>query len=534
MPGLIFYNGKLHTQEPGFAGATAVAIRNNRILAVGSDSEIRALAGPKTRQVDLAGRLMLPGLTDSHFHYYDWAAGLSQLDLAPATSLMDLRERLARQVEASPPGKWIVGQGWNEVFWPEPRILTRSDLDDLTPAHPAILWRSDMHLAVANSLALEAAKITAETQPPPRGVIDRDSQGQPTGVLTELAINLVRRVIPPPEEDQLSESMHKGFGQLHRLGLTGVHDFRIMGGRDGQPAFRAYQRLQAAGRLSLRVWMLLPGENLHEAITLGLKTGFGREGLRIGHVKFFSDGGQGARTAWMLEPYEDTGTLGMPLTPMAELADAIREAHRAGLAVAVHAIGDRANRELVGVFADVLSRERGPAPSAPHRIEHVQNIRPEDVARLGQLGVTASVQPLHVTDDYLMVERSVGPRARFSYPFRDLLKAGVTLSFGSDCPVSDPNPLWGIHAAVTRQRRDRTPDGGWYPGQRLTVAEAIWGYTMGPALASGQSAELGSIRPGKFADLVVLDRDILLIEPMEIADTQVFLTIYDGEIVFGK
>lgn len=532
MPDLILHNGKIHTQDPRFAHATAIAIGGNRILAAGSDTEIRALAIPHTRQIDLGGRRVLPGLTDSHFHCYDWALNRRQLELAAAASLADVRAQVAKQAGNIPPGGWILGQGWNETRWPVPRLITRADLDDQTPTHPAILWRSDMHLAVANSLALQAANISAETPDPPQGVIDRDVSGQPTGVLRELAINLVREVIPPPTEAETVAAISDGFTELHRLGLTGIHDYRIMGGADGPLAFHAYQHLQAAGELALRMWMLLPGERLNQAIDMGLRTGFGDDVLRVGHVKFFSDGGQGARTAWMLEEYEDTASCGMPLTPMDEIADSVRRAHTAGLAVAIHAIGDRANRELVTVFKQVLSSERVAAPSAPHRIEHVQNIRPEDILRLGRLGVVASVQPIHVPDDFPMIEQSVGQRGRWTYPFRDLLAAGVPLAFGSDCPVADPNPLWGIHAAVTRQMRDGSPTGGWYPSQRLSVAEAVWGFTMGAALVSGREAELGSLTPGKLADLIVLARDIFEIEPMEIAQTQVVMTIFGGQIVF--
>ncbi len=532
---LILYNGKIHSQDPGFPRVTAVALRGSRIGAVGSDSQVRALAGPHTRQVDLGGRRVLPGLTDSHFHYYDWALNRRRLELAGTASLADLRARVARAASKTPTGGWIIGQGWNETRWPDPRLLTRADLDSLTPATPAILWRSDMHLAVANSLALQAAKVSAETLDPPQGVIDRDASGQPTGVLRELAINLVREVIPSPTEDETLAAIRDGFAALHRLGLTGVHDYRIMGGADGPLAFRAYQQLQAAGELALRMWMLLPSERLDQAIALGLRTGFGDDTLRVGHVKFFSDGGQGARTAWMIDPYEDVPSCGMPLTPMSEITAAIGRAHRAGLAVAIHAIGDRANRELVAAFEQVLSSQRNAAsvsPKAPHRIEHLQNIRPEDVRRLGRLGVVASVQPIHVPDDFPMIDKSVGPRGCWAYPFRDLLAAGVPLAFGSDCPVADPNPLWGIHAAVTRQMRDGTPSGGWYPQQRLSVAEAVWGFTMGAAQVSGREAELGSITPGKLADLVVLDRDIFAIEPVEIALAQVVMTIFSGQIVF--
>ncbi len=541
MPNLILYNGKLFTQDSDFphgcrlSAATAVAIGDGRFLAIGDDAEMRALARPHTRLIDLGGRLALPGLTDAHFHLYEWALGLRQLPLADTTSLSDLRGRLARRASETPPGHWIMGQGWNETRWPEPRIPTRADLDDVASAHPVILWRSDMHLAVVNSRALREAGITGDTPNPPQGIIDRDESGQPTGVLRELAITLIRDVIPPPTEEETVEAMREGFPLLHRLGLTGVHDHRGMSGAEGQTAFRAYQCLQAAGKLALRLWMGIPGERLDEAIALGLRTGFGDDYLRMGHVKLFSDGSQGARTAWMLKPYEDTGECGMPLTPMTEIAEAVRRADQAGLAVAVHSIGDRANHELLTtVFEQLETQNSKPKTHLPHRIEHVQMIRPDDVTRLARLGIVASVQPLHVTDDIPMIEQSVGPRGRFAYPFRDMLNAGVTLALGSDAPVADPNPLWGIHAAVTRQRRDGTPPGGWYPAQRLTVAEAVWGFTMGPALACGREAELGSITPGKLADLVVLDRDIFAIEPMEIAQAQVAMTVFDGRVVYQR
>jgi predicted amidohydrolase YtcJ len=540
MTELFLVNGLFHAQDPSYPNATAVAIRDGRLWAVGGDDEIRALAAPDQRVIDLEGRRVLPGLTDSHFHYYDWALGLRRLPLAAATSLADVRARVAKRASEIPPDHWLLGQGWNETRWPDPRIPTRDDLDDVSPGHPLILWRNDLHLAVVNSRALREAGITGDTPDPPEGVINRDESGQPTGILRELAINLVTDVIPAPTEDETIDAMRQGFTILHRLGLTGVHDYRIMGGADGPPAFRAYQRLQAAGKMDLRMWMHIPGERLDEAIALGLRTGVGDDHLRVGHVKLFSDGGQGARTAWMLEPYEDTGDCGMPLTPMEEIAQAIHRADGAGLAVAIHAIGDRANRALIGTFEQVLKGERESAtapPAAPHRIEHVQMIRPDDVVRLGRLGVVASVQPIHAPDDIPMVETSVGPRGRFAYPFRDMLDAGVTMAFGSDCPVASPNPLWGIHAAVTRQQRDGEPQGGWYPRQRLTVAEAVWGYTMGTALVSGRETSLGSITPGKLADLVVLDRDIFALEkttPMEIAQTQVVMTVFDGQVVYEQ
>jgi predicted amidohydrolase YtcJ len=325
--------------------------------------------------------------------------------------------------------------------------------------------------------------------------------------------------------------MRRAIRVAHRLGLTGIHDMRIMGGEDGPPAFAAWQRLRAAETLNLRVWMLLPGELLDEAIALGLRSGFGDDYLRIGGIKLFADGATGSRTAWMLEPFADAGA-GLPLTPMREIAETVSRAHRAGLAATIHAIGDRAIRELLDVFTEILPRQaKHEPPSAPHRIEHVQHSHPTDLKRLASLGLVASVQPLHATDDMAMIDRACGERAQWAYAFRNLLDAGTVLALGSDCPVASPNPFWGIHAAVTRQRRDGTPNGGWHPVQRLTVAEAVWGYTLGAAHASGQAARQGSLTPGKLADLIVLDRDILSIPPKDIPDTEVWLTVFDGRIV---
>jgi predicted amidohydrolase YtcJ len=527
-------NGKLYTQDPACPEATAVALRDGRIWAVGDDDEIRQMAGG-AQVIDLERRRVLPAFQDAHFHMHDWALGLGRLPLAGVESLAELCQDVARKARQTPPGNWILGQGWNATRWPEARMPTRADLDEAAPHHPVALWRSDLHLVSANSVALREAGIGGDTPDPAAGVIDRDASGQPTGVLRELAIDLLTAVIPPPTEAETVVAMRRGFPLLHKLGLTGVHDYRLMDGADGPPAFRAYQRLRAEDELHLRLWMHISGAHLEEAIALGLRSGLGDGRLRVGHVKLFTDGGQGAHTAWMLEPYEDTGGYGLPLVPVTEMARAIERANLAGLSVAVHAIGDRAICEILSIMEGLAAEHPQLAQRAiPNRMEHVQNIRPEDVARLAALRVVASVQPIHVVDDMAMVEQTVGPRARFTYAFRDLLQAGVPLALGSDCPVADPNPLWGIHAAVTRQQRDGNPPGGWYPAQRLTVAEAVWGFTMGPAQVSGRSHELGSITPGKLADLVVLDRDILAIEPMAIADAQVVMTLLDGKVVYQR
>ena len=413
----------------------------------------------------------------------------------------------------------------------------RDHLDAVAPSHPAALWRCDLHLASVNSRALELAGIDETTPDPPDGVIEKDSAGRPTGILRELAPNLVKSVIPPPSADELVAAMRDGISHLHTLGLTAIHDVRLMGGLEGAPALKAWQLLNEQGMLDLRCWVSLAGERLEETTALGLRTGLGDDRLRIGHVKYFADGGMGARTAWMLEPYLDAGT-GMPLGSMSELRRNIEAAEKAGLAVIVHAIGDRANREIITVLEELVeSRSKMKTksfvpPALPHRIEHTQMIRSEDIQRLAKIKVAACVQPHNMILDINMIEESVGERGRWTYAYKEMLDAGIPVLFSSDAPVCDPSPLVGIHAAVTRQRLDGTPEGGWYPEQRISVEDAVRGYTTVPAAFYGQSSKMGTLTPGKRADMIVLDRDIFEVDPMEIADARVEMTIFDGRIVY--
>lgn len=538
-PELVFLNGNIRTQDETSPVASAVAIGQGRILATGGDDEIKELAGPDTEIVDLGRRLVLPGMTDSHFHYYDWALGLKDLALAEVKNFRELLDRVGARVKETPSGRWILGYGWNESDWPENRMPLRDDLDALAPDHPVALWRCDLHLAAVNSRALELAGIDENTPDPPEGVIARDASGRLNGILRELAPNLVKAVIPEPTGDEIVEALAGGIPFFHSVGLTGVHDIRLMGGLEGASALRAWQRLREENRLTLRCRVSLPGERLDEAVTLGLRTGLGDDYLRIGHIKYFADGGMGARTAWMIDPYLDA-ECGMPLTPVEELRRAFQKADEAGLAVMVHAIGERANREVIGVYEDLAGKRaakgrHAPAPPAVrHRIEHVQMIRPEDIPRIGRLDLIACVQPHNMILDINMIDECMGPRGRNTYAYRDMIDAGIPVIFSSDAPVCDPRPLVGIHALVTRQRADGTPQGGWYPESRITVDEAVRGYTLLPALTHGVGDRLGSITPGKLADLIVLDRDIYAIDPMEILDTQVDLTVFDGRIAYRR
>jgi predicted amidohydrolase YtcJ len=536
IPELVLINGNFRTMDSNRPQVESIAVKSGRIMAMGDNDAIKNMAGTSTEILDVDGRLGLPGMMDSHFHFYDWAMGRQQLELSTITSLDELTEHVAQAAGEKPVGNWILGQGWNESDWNEHKMPDRNALDAVAPDHPVALWRCDLHLVSVNSLALKLAGIDAATPDPPDGVIEKDAAGRPTGVLRELAPNLVKEVIPEPTGDELIAAMQSGMSYLHALGLTGIHDMRLMGGLEGASAFKAWQLLNEKRELKLRCWTSIPGERLDEAVALGLRTGMGDDRLHIGHVKYFADGGMGARTAWMIEPYLDAES-GMPLASMNSLKKAIFKAERAGLAVVVHAIGDRANREIITIFEDLekIRAKELPGsylpPHVSHRIEHTQMIRPEEIQRLAKLHMAACVQPHNMILDINMIDESVGSRGCFTYAYKEMIEAGIPLLFSSDSPVCDPSPLVGIHAAVTRQRRDGTPQGGWYPKQRISVEEAVQSYTTIPAAFYGQDNELGTLTPGKRADIIILDQDIFQIDPMEIAEVKVDMTLFDGEIV---
>ena len=534
-PNLIFHNGTIATQDANQTMAQAVAIAGNRIIALGNDATVLALSGPDTMQIDLSGRLMVPGFIDTHIHFYEWALKRQGVKLDDTASLDDLIERVSQAAGSHPAGDWIMGQGFNETQWPTPKIPTRELLDQVAPMHPVLLWRCDLHLAVANSMALAAAGIEAATPDPPDGRIEHDDTGEPNGILRELAINLVRQAVPPPAADAVHQALGEAVASLHQRGVTGIHDVRLMDDDDGAAAFRTFQRLDQDRCLKLRAWVTLPGERLDTIIDLGICTGYGNDRLRVGHVKFFSDGGMGARTAWMIDPYQDAAR-GMPLMDMDALAHAIRRADAAGLSTMVHAIGDRANREVIDIF-EALETHRahgnGSPPRIPHRIEHVQMIRPADAARLKGLNLALNVTPANLLLDIDLIDAAIGEMGQYTYAFRRLLDTGVPVMFSSDCPVCDPDPLLGIRAAVNRQRDDGSPAGGWYPHNRVSVDEAIRAYTTTPA-AVQHTPDVGVIAPGNKADLAILNHNILHLPPSRLPEARVDMTVFDGEIVYRQ
>jgi predicted amidohydrolase YtcJ len=534
-PDTILFNAVIATQNPRQSRAQAVAIGQGHLLAIGANTDILHLAGAGTQKIDLDGRLVVPGFIDTHIHFYEWSLNRQGVRLDDLTSLEDLLERVRQAANDRPPGQWIMGQGWNETDWTKPSMPTREALDRAAPDHPVLLWRCDLHLASANSAALKLAGIDAETPDPPEGRIERDGKKKPTGILRELAINLVRKAVAPPTADQVMQAFEDATGALHRRGVTGIHDVRLMADKDGASAFQTFQRLDREDRLLLRSWVTLPGDRLDDIIGLGLQTGFGNDRLRVGHVKFFSDGGMGARTAWMIDPFLDAGC-GMPLMNMDRLAGDIRRADDAGLSVMVHAVGDRANREIIAIFEDIESHRtqaENLRPRIPHRIEHVQMIRPEDADRLHDLNVALCVTPANMVLDINLIDSAVGEKGQWTYAFRRLMDTGVPVMFSSDCPVCDPDPLVGIHAAVTRQRADGTPAGGWHAQECVSVAEAIRAYTATPTLVH-QALDLGVIVAGKKADMVVLSENILELDPYRVPETRVEMTVFDGQIVYRQ
>jgi predicted amidohydrolase YtcJ len=541
-PTLILHNGRIYTVNPDQPWATAVAIREAHIVAVGADSEILPLAGPQTRLLDLDGRLLLPGLCDAHIHFYDWSLSRRLVDLTGCADKAEMVQRIADRAGQTPAGQWIVGRSWNEVGWRERRLPTRHDLDPVTGDRPAIFWRSDMHSAVANSAALQLAGLADDSLDPEGGKLGRDGDGRLNGLLYELAINPIRRLIPDPTEAELDEALQAATAVLHQWGVTAVHDQRMKDHQDGPIALAAYQRLRRRGQLRQRVNCNIAAHDLPHLAALRLQTGLGDDYLRLGHIKLFADGAMGSRTAWMLEPFvkQDAGepdNHGMSVTPVAQMAAEIRQAVELGFPASIHAIGDRAIRELLDIFEELA--QTTPQPPVPHRIEHVQIIHPDDIPRLARLNLTASVQPIHATDDIDTADLVLGERASRAYNFRSLMTTGALVALGSDAPVANANPFLGFHAAICRQRPERRHLPPWYPDERLTLAQTIFGYTLGAARAAGWQEVIGSIAPGKRADLILLDRDLFAlveqgVQGTEIADTQVLLTLFDGQIVFQR
>lgn len=523
----ILFNGNIVTQDDRQSRVSALAISRERIVATGSDQEMLALADSGTVQQDLGGKLVIPGLTDAHLHWAMTASALDMVDVFEVPTKALALQRVAERVAKTAPGVWVTGRGWTQDFWPDRAFPSAADLDQVAPNNPVWLGAKSGHAAWVNSAALRLAGVSSTTPDPEGGQIKRDENGQPTGILFETAMELVTQHIPKPTPEQLAAQMRRAQELALAAGLTGFHDF------DGQDCFQALQILRERGELALRVVKNINKEWFSAMLAFGVRWGFGDDWIRIGGLKLFADGALGPRTAFMIDPYEgEPENYGIAVVDKEEIAELVSKASAAGLPSTVHAIGDRAVHDVLDVYAAVRAEEaaRGETHNTRrHRIEHVQIIHPDDKHRLAELNIIASMQPIHATSDYKMSDSYWGKRSDLAYNPRIQLDQGVVVAFGSDAPVEPFEPLKGIYAAVTRCRPDGTPGPeGWYPEARVSMDEAIRGFTIGAAYAAGMEDRLGQLKAGYLADLVVLDRDLYTIPHSEILQTQVLGTMVGG------
>jgi predicted amidohydrolase YtcJ len=547
----IFLWACVHTnaQEPSFADlvivhahawtvdskhprAEALAFQGSRIIAVGSDAEISKWIGPSTKKIDAQGKSVLPGFIDAHVHFSSGGGEISSVHLRNANSPQEFTRRIGEQAKRLPKGEWMLGGTWDHELWGGTPLPSHDWIDSVTPDTPVLVSRYDGHMALSNGLALRLASITRETKDPPGGTIVRDKDGNPTGLLKDAAMDLVYRVIPPPAEEQLLRMIHAAMDEARRFGVTSIHDI------SSTEDVRAYQILAARGELTLRIYCITPLRQWEGPATAGLRAGFGNDWIHLGALKGFADGSLGSTTALFEQPYNDAPeTSGLPnemMLPEGNMLKMALGADKAGLQLAVHAIGDKANRIMLDIYTEV-AKQNGSAAGRRWRIEHAQHLRSEDFARFAQLGVIASVQPYHAIDDGRWAEKRIGhERAKTTYAFRTFLDHGVRLAFGSDWTVAPLNPMLGLYAAVTRATLDGKNPNAWFPEQKLTLNEAIEAYTMGSAFAEFREKEKGSLTPGKLADVVVLDTDLFATSPEKIKDAAVRFTIVGGKIVYEE
>ena len=527
---LILTKAKFWTASAALPSVEAIAIKGDRIAAVGREAEVLKWRGEKTILLELPGRLVVPGFIDNHTHFLDGGFQLRSIDLRPARDEKDFTERIRLRAETLEAGRWITGGDWDHEAWPEAKLPTKELIDPVTSKTPVFVSRLDGHMSLANSLALRLAGITKSTSNPDGGLIVRDAEtGEPTGILKDAAQVLVSRLIPsatPREED---EALRAAMKEAARFGVTSVQDITSWS------AFEAFRRAQAQGRLTVRITARTPLSAWEKQVEWIRKQAAGDDWLRLGGFKAFMDGSLGSTTAYFFEPYRDdpktSGLLASEAIPESKIRERMLAADRAGLQLSIHAIGDRANHMLLNLFESV-AKTNGPRDRR-FRIEHAQHLRPEDIARFAKLGVIPSMQPYHCIDDGRWAEKRIGPeRIKTTYAFRSLLDQGARLTFGSDWTVAPINPLLGVYAAVTRRTLDDRNPNGWVPEEKISVEEAMKSYTINNAYASFDESRKGSLETGKLADVVVLDRDIFAIPPFQIPRASVLYTIVGGKIVY--
>jgi hypothetical protein len=527
---LLIVNGRVWTGVPSRPEAEAVAVVGGRVAAVGTTADLAAWRGPATRVLDAGGARVLPGFNDSHVHFMGGGLQLDNVDLRQAPSPQEFARLIGERVQKTPAGEWVLGGDWDDQLWNPPALPTSQLIDAVSPATPVFVNRFDGHMAVANSVAMKLAGVTAATPDPPGGVIVRDAAGNPTGLLKDAAMGLINRVIPPFTPARRAQALTRALEHAAALGVTSVRD---MGPDAGD--LSAYADFAESGRLTVRISAAPSELQWADQARLGIRRGFGTPLFRLGAVKGFADGSLGSTTAYFFEPYTDApatrGLLADEMIPLEGMRERLTGADAAGLQLCIHAIGDQAISVVLDLFTSV-TRANG-ARDRRFRIEHAQHVAANDFDRFASLGVVAAVQPYHAIDDGRWAERRIGPeRIKTTYPFRTFLDKGVRLALGSDWPVAPLNPLLGIYAAVTRATLDGKHPDGWVPAQKITVEEAVRSYTAGSAYAEFTEGEKGTIAPGALADIVILSDDIFAIAPARIRDVTVRTTIVAGQVVY--
>jgi predicted amidohydrolase YtcJ len=527
---LIITNAKIWTVDKSLPKAQAVAILGDRIVAVGSSADVDAWRGPNTHVVDAGGKLLLPGFNDAHVHFVSGGMQLTNVQLKDASSPQEFARRIGERAKVTAKGQWILGGNWDETKWNPPNMPTKELIDAVTPDTPVFVSRYDGHMGLANSVALRLAGITAKTPDPPGGTVVRDAEGNPTGALKDAATGYIDKVIPPLSRDQRLKVVVRALAYAASVGVTSVH--HLVASYDD---IAVYSELLQRDELTTRIYAAPSITQVDDLAKLGIGRAFGGPYLRIGALKAFADGSLGSGTAYFYQPFLNQGTnrglLSDEMHPISLMRDRYMKADAAGLQICTHAIGDEGISTILDLYSDLI-KAHGEADRRL-RIEHAQHMAAKDFERFAQLHVIASVQPYHAIDDGRFAEAHIGhDRASRTYAFRTFLDHGVRLAFGTDWEVAPLDPLLTVYAAVTRATLDGKNPNGWFPEQKLSVAEAIEAYTMGSAYAEFQEKVKGSITPGKLADMVLLSDDIFSIVPEKIRDVRVLQTFVGGRLVF--
>ncbi len=521
-------NGYTLTSEGELQTFEAMVIQDGKVLALGTSVDI-LLANPNALTFNMDGKTVIPGLIDAHAHVFGLGDALLNVNLMGVSSLSASIQTVADYAAEYPNLQWVKGRGWNQVIWEENRFPTAAELDQAVSDRPVYLARVDGHAAWVNTEALRLAGITRDTEDPSGGAIIRDENGEPTGILIDRAMGLVRSLIPAPDVNELTLGFEAALEEIRSVGLTGVHDAGTSVG--GWTLMREFADI---GRLTTRIYGMISGagEVFDELSRRGPVVGYANDLLHLRSVKIYSDGALGSRGAALIEDYsDDPGNRGLLFNTEEEFTAMIEKVVSEGYQAGVHAIGDRGNQVVLNAFQNVL--EKHGDQGLRHRIEHSQVVSPEDIPRFKELGIIASMQPTHATSDMNMAEDRVGPdRIKGAYAWRTFLDQGTVIAAGSDFPVELSNPFHGLYSAITRQDHQGMPQGGWYPEQALSREEALHGFTIGAAYAGHMEEVVGTLEPGKWADFIVIDRDYFTVPTSEIWQIQVLETWLAGKKVY--